>query len=64
MSIFPPDSEWLTVTDGARYSGVSRSTFYKWIDAGHIPIYTAPSGVRRIKRSDLDNLFAKDGNNA
>lgn len=58
-TLFPPDPFWMTVTDSARYCGVSKTTFYKWIDQGLVPIHTGPTGVRRISRDDLDALYAE-----
>ena len=50
-------SEWLTITRAAEYAGVSRTTIYNWVKAGDLPISTAPNGMRRIRRTDLDAMF-------
>ncbi len=59
-SILPPEPQYFTITDAARYLGISRTSMYSWLDQGLVPIYTGPTGVRRIYRADLDALFAKE----
>lgn len=51
-----PKRTYFTVADAARYSGVYRSTVYRWIDAGHLDAVIL-SGVRYVARADLDELL-------
>nr|WP_012477542.1 helix-turn-helix domain-containing protein [Rhodococcus aetherivorans]ABG29058.1 hypothetical protein [Rhodococcus aetherivorans I24] len=55
-----PDAAFFNMTSAARYAGISRVTLWRLIEAGHIPVYTTPTGIRRIRKIDLDALYAKD----
>ena len=50
-------TEWFTITAAAAYSGLSRTTIYRLINADELPVYSGPNGARRIKRDDLDALY-------
>ena len=49
--------EWLTVTEAARFLGVSRSTLYRWSKMGKLPIYRIGIRVSRIKRKDIARML-------
>lgn len=49
--------DWLTMTDAAKYLGVSRRTFYRWKEKGIVKVYTLGPGIKRVKREDLDRLL-------
>jgi len=49
-------SFFLSMTDAAKYAGVSRTTLYQLIEKGRLkPIELLP-GFRRIRRSDIEAL--------
>ncbi len=49
------DSEyWFTINEAAQYLGVSRKTVNNWLRKGKISFETIPSGLRRIKKEELD----------
>jgi len=52
-------SEWLTIAEACEYLKVSRRTAYRWMENGEVPYFmiAAGSGVRRIRRGDLENLM-------
>lgn len=51
------NKDWMTVSDAARFLGISRSTLYRWSKAGKLPIYRVGIRVARVKRSDVEKLF-------
>ncbi len=48
--------EWLTLPEGAAYLRVAKSTLYRWIRQGRLPLYHLGEKVARVKRADLDAL--------
>lgn len=51
--------EVLTVELASIYIGVSRSTMYRWIAAGHVPSHT-DSRQKMVRRRDLDTIFRNE----
>jgi excisionase family DNA binding protein len=49
-------SEWIGTGAAAKMLGVSRSTVRRIIDDGRLPVRRLPSGVRRIRREDVERL--------
>jgi excisionase family DNA binding protein len=47
----------LTISEAARYLGVSLSTVRRWSDAGALPSYRTPGGQRRFSRDQLDDFL-------
>jgi excisionase family DNA binding protein len=47
----------LTISEAARYLGVSLSTVRRWSDAGALPSYRTPGGQRRFSRDQLDGFL-------
>ena len=56
-SVTDPD-ELLTTTEAGELLGVSGKTVVRYADLGTLPVLTLPSGHRRFRRSDIDNLLA------
>ncbi len=52
----PNESDLLTTDEAARWLGISRGTFVRWVDAGRIPFRIGPDGDRRFDRDDLEAL--------
>jgi excisionase family DNA binding protein len=48
----------LTVSEAARYLGVSVSTLRRWADAGHVGYCRTPGDQRRFWPEQLDSLLA------
>ena len=44
----------LTISEAARFLGVSLSTVRRWSDAGVLPSYRTPGGQRRYSREQLE----------
>lgn len=55
-----PATEWLTITEAALYLGASRQTMHKYISLGYVPAYSSPTGMRRVRKSELEAIFVKD----
>ena len=47
----------LTISEAARFLGVSLSTVRRWSDAGVLPSYRTPGGQRRYSREQLDTFL-------
>jgi len=45
--------EYLNIDEAAAFAGVSRRSIYFWIQCGKLKKYKLPSGITRIKASDL-----------
>lgn len=60
MSTPHPDTEWLSITEASLYVGCSRQTLHKYIALGYVPAYSSPTGMRRVRRSEIDALFKED----
>jgi len=53
-------SEYLKVTEAARFLGVSQNTLRAWAKTGKIPMRRNPAnGYRLFKRRDLEKYLAK-----
>ena len=50
--------ELLTITAAAAYVSLSRTSIYKLIERGDLPVVRLLPDAPRIKRSDLDALIA------
>lgn len=50
------DTDTLSPTEAAKRLGISRQTFTKWADDGAITEYRTPSGWRRYRIEDVDEL--------
>ena len=46
-------NEYLTINEAAAVAKVSRRSIYFWIQCGKLKKYKLPSGMSRIKASDL-----------
>ncbi len=53
------NSSFLTVHDAAARLGVHESTVRRYADRGLIRVKRLPSGVRRLRRADVDALAAQ-----
>ena len=51
----------LTIGEAAAFLGVHPGTLRKWTDDGRVPVWVAPSGHRRYRRSDLVALLPSGG---
>lgn len=60
MSTPPIESEWMSITEASLYVGCSRQTLHKYIALGYVPAYSSPTGMRRLRRSEIDALFKED----
>jgi excisionase family DNA binding protein len=47
----------LTISEAARFLGVSLSTVRRWSDAGVLPSYRTPGGQRRYNREQLESFL-------
>ena len=47
----------LTISEAARFLGVSLSTVRRWSDAGVLPSYRTPGGQRRYNRDQLESFL-------
>lgn len=54
--IIPVSSHYLNPTDAAQYIGVSRTTIYRWHNAGKIDSSMGISGQRIFLIKDLNHL--------
>lgn len=57
-NILVGDDAYVEVNDAAAYMGVSRRSFYRLMNKGHIP-YTYIGSQRRILTSDLNKYLKK-----
>ena len=57
----PPDPDWMTLGQAAKFLGVAQSTIRKWSDLGRVPAFYTPGGHRRYRRSDLEEFIASSG---
>jgi excisionase family DNA binding protein len=46
-----------TISQAARYLGVSLATVRRWTDAGYLTGYRTPGGQRRFSREQLDGFI-------
>ena len=60
MSTPHPETEWLSITEASLYVGCSRQTLHKYIALGYVPAYSSPTGMRRVRRTEIDALFKED----
>ena len=52
------DDAWMTITEAARYTKVSRATLYRLMKQAVLPFYRVTgTSQRRFKKSDLDQLM-------
>lgn len=51
------NAAYLSISSAAEYLGVARSTVYRLIQAGKLPVYRLTPDAPRLKRSELD-LYA------
>lgn len=51
----------LTIPKAAKYCGISRGTFWKYVKEGKIKSSKTPGGKYRIKQEDLHEFMAKMG---
>lgn len=54
-------TDWLWPGQVADAFGVSTDTVTRWADSGLLPVYVLPSGHRRYKRSEIEQLLTRDG---
>jgi excisionase family DNA binding protein len=50
------DPVWLTVSEAARYLGISEPTLRKWTDSGSIAVFRTPGRHRRYRLEELDRF--------
>lgn len=60
MKIPHPETEWMSIAEASVYVGCSRQTLHKYISLGYVPAYSSPTGMRRLRRSEIDALFKED----
>ncbi len=48
------EEELLKIGDVARTLKVARNTVYRWTASGKLPVLQSPTGMLRIRRTDLD----------
>lgn len=54
------DAEWVNAADAGRYLSVSQSTLYRWEKSGDLVPARTPSGQKRYRVSDLDQILSDD----
>jgi len=59
--IAPPQDDWLTLGQAAKYLGVAQSTMRKWSDSGRLSAFYTPGGHRRYRLSELDEFLGRSG---
>lgn len=52
----PQSDEYLTVAEAAALLKVSKSTIWRWIDAGTLPAYRVGSRGVRLKRAEVEQV--------
>jgi excisionase family DNA binding protein len=52
--------DWVPLGEGARRLGVSEGTLRRWADNGRLPVFRTPTGQRRFKIADLDELMSRE----
>jgi excisionase family DNA binding protein len=57
----PPQDDWLTLGQAAKYLGVAQSTMRKWSDSGRLSAFYTPGGHRRYRLSELDEFLGRSG---
>jgi excisionase family DNA binding protein len=59
MGVAPQKREWLSLNDGANYTGYSTKTLRRKISTGELPAYRlgTKGNFIRIDRADLDKLI-------
>jgi len=55
---FDTPSQWLDLSDAARFIGVHFTTLRRWADAGKAPCYRTAGGRRRFRRDELTAFLA------
>jgi len=50
--------QFLTIAEAAAYLRVHEQTVRRYVAADKLPVSRLPSGVMRLKRSDLDAMLA------
>lgn len=58
MSTMATESTFITIREAARRLGVHENTVRRYADRGLIRAVRLPSGVRRVRRTDIDALEA------
>jgi excisionase family DNA binding protein len=56
MSTMAPDTTWMSIREAARRLGVHDNTMRRYVDRGLIRAVRLPSGVRRVKREDVESF--------
>lgn len=55
----PNDPDLLTTDEAARWLGISRGVFVRWVDARRIPFHVGPGGDRLFLRDDLEAVTVR-----
>jgi excisionase family DNA binding protein len=57
-----PNSDWLTIREGAAYVRMGYARFNEEVNRGGLPLYYAPgSKRRRVRKQDLDKWIESNG---
>lgn len=46
----------ITIQEASQLLGISRYTLVRWAKKGHVASRLTPTGVRRFRRSDIEEL--------
>ena len=57
MTNWQDSAELVTVAEASRLLGVHRQTVGNWLNHGVLPFVRLPSGQRRIRRVDVDEIL-------
>lgn len=52
-------SQWMSIGQAAKYSGVSRDTLRRWEKAGKIKAFRSPTNRRYYTKNQLDELISQ-----
>lgn len=47
------DREYLSIAEAARLAGVCRRTVYNWMERGQLAFVRLPSGMRRVRKTEV-----------
>jgi len=53
----PPNNNFFTIPQAAKFCSVSRVTFWRWVKSGKLKAYLTPGGQYRIRKEDLKEFI-------